>query len=237
MSTDLSIFRLVMQASLLVQLVMLLLLLASVLSWFLIFHKHKLLKQAAADALRFEDEFWSGSDLSEIFTKLNRRRTDREGMEKVFETGFAEFARSFKHPGDPAFMMASIQRSMKVALSREEEKLEANLSVLATIGSISPYVGLFGTVWGIMSSFIALGNVQHATLAMVAPGIAEALIATAMGLFAAIPAVIAYNRFADLVERLVGRYENFAEEFATILQRQAQKKLATVQAESDSAGA
>lgn len=238
MSTDLSIFRLVMEASLLVQLVMLLLLLASVLSWFLIFHKSRLLKQAAADASRFEDEFWSGSDLSEIFTKLNRRRDDREGMEKVFETGFAEFARSFKHASDPAFMMASIQRCMKVALSREEEKLEANLSVLATIGSISPYVGLFGTVWGIMSSFVALGNVQHATLAMVAPGIAEALIATAMGLFAAIPAVIAYNRYADLVERLVGRYENFAEEFATILQRQAQKKMAAAaQSEAESVSA
>ena len=241
MSTDLSIFRLVMDASLLVQLVMLLLLMASVLSWFLIFHKYKLLKQAAADASRFEDEFWSGSDLSEIFTKLNRRRLDREGMEKVFETGFAEFARSYKHTTDPAFMLASIQRSMKVALSREEEKLESNLSLLATIGSTSPYIGLFGTVWGIMSSFTALGNVQHATLAMVAPGIAEALIATAMGLFAAIPAVIAYNRYADIVERLVGRYENFAEEFATILQRQANKKMAAApaepEAETDSASA
>lgn len=233
MSTDLSIFRLVMDASLLVKLVMLLLLMASVLSWFLIFHKYKLLKQAAADASRFEDEFWSGSDLSEIYTKLNRRRHDREGMEKVFETGFAEFARSYKHTTDPAFMLASIQRSMKVALSREEEKLESNLSLLATIGSTSPYIGLFGTVWGIMSSFTALGNVQHATLAMVAPGIAEALIATAMGLFAAIPAVIAYNRYADIVERLVGRYENFAEEFATILQRQANKKMAAASAESE----
>ncbi len=235
MSTDLSIFRLVMEASVLVQLVMLLLLLASVLSWFLIFHKYKLLKQAGADASRFEDEFWSGSDLSEIFTKLNRRRLEREGMEKVFETGFAEFARSYKHSSDPAFMLASIQRSMKVALSREEEKLESNLSLLATIGSTSPYIGLFGTVWGIMSSFTALGNVQHATLAMVAPGIAEALIATAMGLFAAIPAVIAYNRYADIVERLVGRYENFAEEFATILQRQAQKKMTQAHTEANTA--
>jgi biopolymer transport protein TolQ len=234
-SSDLSIFRLVMEASVLVQLVMLLLLLASVLSWFLIFHKYKLLKQASADASRFEDEFWSGSDLSEIFTKLNRRRLEREGMEKVFETGFAEFARSYKHSSDPAFMLASIQRSMKVALSREEEKLESNLSLLATIGSTSPYIGLFGTVWGIMSSFTALGNVQHATLAMVAPGIAEALIATAMGLFAAIPAVIAYNRYADIVERLVGRYENFAEEFATILQRQAQKKMTQAQTEANTA--
>ena len=227
MSTDLSIFRLVLEASFLVQLVMLILLLASVASWFIIFQKRKLLKDAGVAALKFEDEFWSGGDLTELYNKLNRRRVDREGMEKVFETGFSEFARAFKHMTDPSFMMASIQRSMKVALAREEDKLESNLSVLATIGSTSPYIGLFGTVWGIMNSFTALGNVQHATLAMVAPGIAEALIATAMGLFAAIPAVIAYNRFSDTVERLVGRYENFAEEFATILQRQSHKKSAS----------
>lgn len=237
MTTDFSFFNLITGASFLVQLVMLLLLLASILSWFLIFHKYKLLKTAAADASRFEDEFWSGSDLSEIYTRLNRRRNEREGMEKVFETGFAEFARSYKHASDPAFMLASIQRGMKVALSREEDKLESNLSLLATISSTSPYIGLFGTVWGIMSSFMALGAVQHATLSMVAPGIAEALIATAMGLFAAIPAGIAYNRYADIVDRLVGRYENFAEEFTTILQRQAQKKLAAANAEPDAASA
>jgi biopolymer transport protein TolQ len=236
-TTDFSFFNLITGASFLVQLVMLLLLLASILSWFLIFHKYKLLKTAAADASRFEDEFWSGSDLSEIYTRLNRRRNEREGMEKVFETGFAEFARSYKHASDPAFMLASIQRGMKVALSREEDKLESNLSLLATISSTSPYIGLFGTVWGIMSSFMALGAVQHATLSMVAPGIAEALIATAMGLFAAIPAGIAYNRYADIVDRLVGRYENFAEEFTTILQRQAQKKLAAANAEPDAASA
>jgi len=236
-STDLSIIRLIMDASLLVQLVMLILMLASVLSWFLIFHKYKLLKQAGEEAARFEDEFWSGNDLGEMYAKLSRRRLEREGMEKVFETGFSEFARAYKHSNDPAFMMASIQRSMKVALAREEEKLEANLSVLATIGSTSPYIGLFGTVWGIMNSFTALGTVQHASLSMVAPGIAEALIATAMGLFAAIPAVIGYNRYADIVERLVGRYENFAEEFATILQRQAHKKLAATQAPQTEAAA
>lgn len=221
MSTDLSIFRLILDASLLVQLVMLLLLVASILSWFIIFNKYKLLNSTAEAALKFEDQFWSGGDLSELYTSLNRRHLPREGMEKVFETGFAEFARFYKSKIDPAFMMASIQRSMKVALSREEDKLESNLSMLATIGSTSPYIGLFGTVWGIMNSFTALGAVQNATLAMVAPGIAEALIATAMGLFAAIPAVIAYNRFSDAVERLVGRYDNFAEEFATILQRQS----------------
>lgn len=225
MSSDLSIVHLILDASILVQLVMLILLGASVVSWFLIFNKNKLLKLAGSAAVKFEDEFWSGGDLSELYTKLSRRRLERTGMEKVFETGFAEFARSYKTTNDPAFMMASIQRSMKVALAREEDKLEANLSLLATIGSISPYVGLFGTVWGIMSSFSALGEVQHATLSMVAPGIAEALIATAMGLFAAIPAVVAYNRFSDKVNRLIGRYENFAEEFVTILQRQYQKKM------------
>ena len=233
MSTDLSLFTLVLEASILVKIVMLILLLASVMSWFIIFNKIKLLKIANEAALKFEDAFWSGGDLSDLYTSLNRRRVDREGMEKVFETGFSEYARSYKHISDPAFMMASVQRGMKVALAREEDKLESSLSTLATIGSTSPYVGLFGTVWGIMSSFTALGNVQHASLAMVAPGIAEALIATAMGLFAAIPAVVAYNRFSDQVERLVGRYENFAEEFATILQRQSHKKTASQDKKDD----
>ncbi|RDH84928.1 MAG: protein TolQ [endosymbiont of Galathealinum brachiosum] len=225
MSTDLSLVTLILDASLLVQFVMLLLLSASVISWFIIFQKNKLLKVVSSEASRFEDQFWSGGDLSELYTQLSRRHLDREGMEKVFETGFAEFARSYKTTTDPAFMMASIQRSMKVVLSREEDKLESNLTLLATIGSISPYVGLFGTVWGIMNSFTALGAVQNASLNMVAPGIAEALIATAMGLFAAIPAVVAYNRYSDQVDRLVSRYENFMEEFTTVLQRQSQKKV------------
>lgn len=233
MSTDLSIISLIAEASLLVKLVMLMLLSASVLSWFVIVRKYKLLKQATEAALKFEDEFWSGGDLSELYTSLYRRRVEREGMEKVFETGFSEYARSYKSTKDQAFLMASIQRSMKVALSREEDKLESNLSLLATIGSTSPYIGLFGTVWGIMNSFVALGAVKNASLTMVAPGIAEALIATAMGLFAAIPAVIAYNRYADLVERLVGRYENFAEEFATILQRQSQKHIESESVETE----
>jgi len=232
-SADLSLITLVAEASLLVKIVMLLLLAASIMSWFIIVRKYKLLKQATQAALTFEDEFWSGGDLSELYTKLYRRRLDREGMEKVFETGFSEYARSYKSSKDPAFLMASIQRSMKVALAREEDKLESNLSLLATVGSTSPYIGLFGTVWGIMNSFTALGAVQNASLTMVAPGIAEALIATAMGLFAAIPAVIGYNRFSDLVERLVGRYENFAEEFATILQRQSQKHIESRSAEAE----
>jgi biopolymer transport protein TolQ len=224
-STDLSLITLIAEASILVQLVMLVLVAASIMSWFIIFQKNKLLKTVSTEAARFEDEFWSGGDLSELYTQLSRRRLEREGMEKVFETGFAEFARSYKATTDPAFMMASIQRSMKVVLSREEDKLEANLSLLATIGSTSPYVGLFGTVWGIMNSFTALGAVQNASLNMVAPGIAEALIATAMGLFAAIPAVVAYNKYSDQVDRLIGRYENFMEEFTTVLQRQSQKKI------------
>lgn len=234
MSTDLSLITLIIEASILVQLVMLLLLAASIMSWFVIFQKNKLLKNVSGEAERFEDEFWSGGDLSELYTKLSRRRLAREGMEKVFETGFAEFARSYKSTTDPAFMMASIQRSMKVVLSREEEKLESNLSLLATIGSTSPYVGLFGTVWGIMNSFTALGAVQNASLNMVAPGIAEALIATAMGLFAAIPAVIAYNRYSNQVDRLVGRYENFMEEFTTVLQRQSQKKVQPAKSNDES---
>lgn len=225
MSTDLSLITLIIEASILVQLVMLVLLAASIISWFVIFQKNKLFKGVDADAMRFENEFWSGGDLSELYTKLSRRRVDREGMEKIFETGFAEFARSYKTTSDPALMMASIQRGMKVVLSREEERLEANLSLLATIGSTSPYVGLFGTVWGIMNSFTALGSVQNASLNMVAPGIAEALIATAMGLFAAIPAVVAYNRYAEKLDRFMGRYENFMEEFTTVLQRQTQKYL------------
>lgn len=226
MSTDLSLISLIAEASILVQLVMLALLAASVISWFVIFQKNKLFKSVDGDATRFENEFWSGGDLSELYSKLSRRRLDREGMEKIFETGFAEFARSYKTTSDPTLMMASIQRGMKVVLSREEDRLESNLSLLATIGSTSPYVGLFGTVWGIMNSFIALGAAQNASLNMVAPGIAEALIATAMGLFAAIPAVVAYNRYADKVDRFMGRYENFMEEFTTVLQRQTQKYMA-----------
>ena len=224
METDMSLISLVSRASILVQLVMLALLAASVLSWFVIFTKHKVLKVARADAMRFEDQFWSGINLADLYGRLKKRDEERQGMARIFESGFAEYARLHKRAvGSGEMLIAGVQRSMKVSLAREEDRLEANLSLLATIGSISPYVGLFGTVWGIMRSFTALGSVQHATLAMVAPGIAEALIATAMGLFAAIPAVIAYNRYADQVDRLIGWYENFAEEFSTILQRQSQQ--------------
>jgi len=216
-----SLISLVTRASLLVQIVMLILLSASVLSWVIISLKYKVLKLAKEEAIRFEDQFWSGINLSDLYQQVKRKTEESRGIAKIFESGFAEYIRTHKNKTNTEMMLASVQRSMKVAVAREEDFLDSHLSLLATIGSISPYIGLFGTVWGIMRSFIALGAVEHASLAMVAPGIAEALIATAMGLFAAIPAVIAYNRYAEKVDRLSSTYENFAEEFATILQRQS----------------
>lgn len=221
MEAEMSLFSLVTRASFLVQIVMMILLSASVLSWVIIALKYKVLKLAREEAIRFEDQFWSGINLSDLYQQVKRKTEERRGVAKIFEAGFTEFIRTHKSKANPEMMLASVQRSMKVAVAREEDFLDSHLSMLATIGSISPYIGLFGTVWGIMRSFIALGAVEHASLAMVAPGIAEALIATAMGLFAAIPAVIAYNRYAERVDRLSSTYENFAEEFATILQRQS----------------
>ncbi len=221
MEAEMSLFSLVTRASFLVQVVMMILLSASVLSWVIIVLKYKVLKLARAEAVRFEDQFWSGINLSDLYQQVKRKNEERRGIARIFEAGFAEYVRTHKNKTNPDMMLASVQRSMKVAVAREEDALDSHLSLLATIGSISPYIGLFGTVWGIMRSFIALGAVEHASLAMVAPGIAEALIATAMGLFAAIPAVIAYNRYAESVDRLSSTYENFAEEFATILQRQS----------------
>jgi len=215
-----TLFSLVIRASVLVQIVMLILLSASVLSWVIIVLKSKVLKLATVEAARFEDQFWSGMNLTDLYQQVKPKVDERRGMAKIFAAGFSEYARAQKKSGNTVMMLAGVQRSMKVAVAREEDRLDSHLSLLATIGSISPYIGLFGTVWGIMRSFIALGAVQSASLAMVAPGIAEALIATAMGLFAAIPAVIAYNRYAEKVDRLSSSYENFAEEFATILQRQ-----------------
>ena len=226
MEADMSLYALVTDASVLVQIVMLILLSASVLSWVIITLKYKVLKLAKAEAIRFEDQFWSGINLSDLYQQVKRKSGERRGVARIFESGFAEYIRTHKSKANTEMMLAGVQRSMKVAVAREEDHLDAHLSMLATIGSISPYIGLFGTVWGIMRSFIALGAVEHASLAMVAPGIAEALIATAMGLFAAIPAVIAYNRYAEKVDRLSSTYENFAEEFATILQRQSQAESA-----------
>jgi biopolymer transport protein TolQ len=217
---DHSALDLILQASLIVQFVMALLAGASVVSWAIIFRKRTLLNAERLGADRFEEQFWSGGDLAGLYKSLEAG--SRTGMAGVFVAGFREFSRQRKQAGIAgAQLLEGSRRAMRVAQLRETDRLEQNLSTLATIGSTSPYVGLFGTVWGIMSAFQGLGNVQQATLAMVAPGIAEALIATAMGLFAAIPAVIAYNRYADQVGRLELRYDAFMEEFSTILQRHA----------------
>jgi len=222
-STDnISIISLIAHASLLVQLVMLGLLLASVLSWTMIFSKHYTLRGAVSAADQFEDDFWSGGDMGELFSKWSSRRKPVEGMANIFIAGYREYTRlSKKQSIERGEMVDGVQRAMRVAMNREVENLETHLSFLATVGSTSPYVGLFGTVWGIMNSFRALGTAQHATISSVAPGIAEALIATAMGLFAAIPAVIAYNRYSNKVERLVARYETFGDEFVSIVSRQS----------------
>ena len=222
MSTDLSLVALILNASLLVQLVMALLGMASLVSWTMIFRKHFTLGRAIRAANTFEDQFWSGIDLVEVFNRIDIRRTGASGMERIFHAGFKEFARlRGQKAAEARDVLSGTERAMRIELGREVDYLEVHLSFLATVGSTSPYIGLFGTVWGIMNSFRALGNVQQATISMVAPGIAEALIATAMGLFAAIPAVIAYNRFAHDVERLHNRYDAFVDEFSTILQRQA----------------
>jgi biopolymer transport protein TolQ len=222
MQADLSFFSLISGASVVVQMVMLLLLVVSIMSWTMIFRKRGALNDARTDAEQFEDRFWSGGDLSTLYQQLSPRADELTGLANIFVSGFTEFTRLRQRSGgDPMAMVEGAQRCMRVALSREMDELEVHLSFLATVGSTSPYVGLFGTVWGIMNAFRGLGNVHQATLAMVAPGIAEALIATAMGLFAAIPAVIAYNRYSNDVERLETRYDNFLEEFSSILQRQA----------------
>ncbi|WP_423186957.1 protein TolQ [Alishewanella sp. d11] len=220
MASEISILHLLLEASIVVQAVMLALVGMSVISWAMIFKRKKVLKEALDDAKKFEDRFWSGIDLSKLFAEVSARQ-HAHGMEALFKAGFKEFARMHKTSRQSAVVMDGTHRAMRVGLSREVERLEADLPFLATVGSISPYIGLFGTVWGIMNSFIALGAVQQATLAMVAPGIAEALIATAIGLFAAIPAVIAYNKFSTQVEQLENSYINFVEEFANILHRQA----------------
>ena len=221
MNTELSLMHLFLNASLVVKLVMLLLLAASLYAWTIIIQKWRLLRSARADAEVFEKRFWSGIDLVDLYKQVAKRRDEAAGMERLFEAGFREYVRLRKQPSaGPATVIDGAQRGMRITLSREVDRLDSSLAYLATVGSTSPYVGLFGTVWGIMNSFQALGGAQHATLSMVAPGIAEALIATAMGLFAAIPAVIAYNRYASDVERLVSRYDAFLEEFSAILQRQ-----------------
>ncbi|MBT8409873.1 MAG: protein TolQ [Alphaproteobacteria bacterium] len=221
MNSDLSFIGMILGASLVVKLVMLSLLVASVASWAIIFRKRRVLRGARASSDNFESSFWSGGDLGAMYKNI-AKQGPAQGMEGIFEAGFREFGRLRQQPAlADDQMIESAQRAMRVAQRREIDRLEQSLATLATVGSTSPYVGLFGTVWGIMNAFRGLGNVQHATLSMVAPGIAEALIATAMGLFAAIPAVIAYNRYADQVDRLESRYDTYMEEFSNILQRNA----------------
>ncbi|WP_339892267.1 protein TolQ [uncultured Alteromonas sp.] len=220
MSSDLTFIGLFLQASFIVQLVMLLLLGVSVASWTFIFQRSRALSGAREEMRQFEDKFWSGADLNRLYQELSAR-TNLTGMGSIFCSGFKEFVRLRKSNTGTNAIVDGTYRAMRVTMSRQVEELESRLPFLATAGSISPYIGLFGTVWGIMNAFIALGEVQQATLAMVAPGIAEALIATAIGLFAAIPAVIAYNRFSHQVEKLENNYGNFMEEFSAILHRQA----------------
>ncbi|MGE0030319.1 MAG: protein TolQ [Steroidobacteraceae bacterium] len=217
-----SILQLILQAGPVVQGIIALLLGASLVSWTIIFRKRRLLHQAESEANRFEGAFWSGGDLGKLYRAIETRGAAAVGMESIFEAGFGEFSRlRSQSGGTPAELLEGVRRAMRVAQLREIDRLEESLATLATVGSTSPYVGLFGTVWGIMGAFQGLGNVQQATLAMVAPGIAEALIATAAGLFAAIPAVVAYNRYAEKVNRLELRYDAFMDEFSTLLQRHA----------------
>jgi biopolymer transport protein TolQ len=221
-ANDQSLWLYFADASVIVKLVMLMLLAASMMSWTFIFQHGAFLKRARLAMDAFEERFWSGIELSKLYADISASKDDLRGLENIFQAGFREFFRLRKQGGiAAAVIMEAAQRAMRIAHSHETDKLEQHLSFLATVGSTSPYVGLFGTVWGIMTSFHALGNAQQATIAMVAPGISEALIATAMGLFAAIPAVIAYNRFANDVERLLNRYDTFQEEFSSILYRQA----------------
>lgn len=220
-SEGIEIFQLIKDASLLVQLVMLLLLVASMMSWTMIFRKWFAIKWATKQAMRFEERFWSGGNLTQMYSELTQKDSHPTGMANLFVDGFREYRRLQQANASAGDILDGVQRAMRVAMMREADYLETNLAFLATVGSTSPYVGLFGTVWGIMNSFRSLSLTQQATIAQVAPGIAEALIATAMGLFAAIPAVIAYNRYSNQVERLLTRYEVFMEEFSSIVHRQA----------------
>ena len=220
---DTSLLGLITGASVLVQFVMLILVLASLFSWYYIFLKVFVMRRAARLAERFEKQFWSGTDLNDLYQRATDTRKSVGSLERIFEAGFREFVKLRKQPGmDVAIVMDGVRRAMRATYQRELERLESYLSFLASVGSVSPYIGLFGTVWGIMNSFRGLSSnlAQQATLAAVAPGIAEALIATAMGLFAAIPAVVAYNHFAGNINRLATRFESFMEEFSNILQRQ-----------------
>jgi biopolymer transport protein TolQ len=218
MKGDLSVWSLVLEASPVVQAVLVLLLLASLLSWSIILRKRRVIARAKKSAEKFEAEFWSGGDLAALYRSLESKKRDASGLESLFESGFREFSKLRQQQVPADQLLEGARRAMRVAQLREIDRLENSLAMLATVGSTSPYVGLFGTVWGIMSAFHGLGDARQATLAMVAPGISEALVATAIGLFAAIPAVVAYNRFAD--------HDTFMEEFSSILQRHAHARAA-----------
>ncbi len=219
---DLSMLSLIWNASVIVQLVMLLLVVVSFMSWYYIFRKGFAIRAARAKTDKFERDFWSGSDLNALYQSAVNHRHSTGSLERIFEAGFREFAKSKPQRGtDSAALVDGARRAMRATYQREMDNLEAHLAFLASVGSVSPYVGLLGTVWGIMHAFRGLANVQQATLAAVAPGIAEALVATAIGLFAAIPAVVAYNRFVHDVDRIAVRFESFMEEFSNILQRNA----------------
>ena len=224
MTEQLSLWSLIFNASFLVQFVMLILFLASVVSWVMIIQRGLYLREAEYNSRQFENDFWSGIDLNKLY-EHTRISDAGEGLPEVFRAGFREFSK-LSHQADiePEAVMEGTERSMRVALAREEEALNQNLPFLASVASVSPYIGLFGTVWGIMNSFRGLANVQQATLAVVAPGISEALIATAMGLFAAIPAVLAYNRYSSAAETIYNSYETFAEELSTIVHRRIHSK-------------
>jgi biopolymer transport protein TolQ len=223
MNGGLNVFEIVSDASWPVKLVMLALLVFSFLSWVIIIRKYAQLKAAMANAESFEERFWSGADLAQLFREVSNNGGNNGGMENIFESGFREFVRQRQRRStDVRTVIEGSERAMRVAGTKEIGLLERNLEFLANVGSISPYVGLFGTVWGIMGAFQGLGEMKDVTIAVVAPHISEALIATAMGLFAAIPAVWAYNRYANRVERVASRYEVFQEEFSSVLQRQIQ---------------
>ena len=221
-TNDMSLLTLITGASLPVQAVMAILLITSLFSWWYIFIKVAIIKRAETESEEFENKFWSGGDLNKLYESVTAGRRKPQGMASIFEAGFKEFIRHKQQPGmGVSDVMEGSRRAMRAAYNRELDDLDAHLPFLASVGSVSPYIGLFGTVWGIMNAFRGLSNVAQATLSQVAPGIAEALVATAIGLFAAIPAVIAYNRFASSVDRLSVRYESFMEEFTNILQRKS----------------
>ena len=224
MTQELSLIELILDASILVQIVMLILVLASVTSWFLIVQRVMLMRRTDDELFLFEEQFWSGIDLAQLYREGNQAVADGQlpiGAESLFRAGFKEFSRlSQQSHMDADAILEGSRRAMRVALMRETDRIEQHLPFLASVGSTSPYIGLLGTVWGIMNSFRGLANATQATLATVAPGISEALIATAMGLFAAIPAVLAYNRLAARSDALLSRYEAFVDEFSGILQRQ-----------------